>query len=54
MSLYLNLPFDERDCIFDEGGVPIRKVEVVAFAKPIAMFSPGTTFPGVLPFGTFG
>jgi hypothetical protein len=40
--------------IFHEGGFSIRKVQSVAFPQPVAMFLPGTTFAGILPFGSFG
>jgi len=54
LPLYLDMSFDRHVCVLHEGGFSIRKVQSVAFPQPVAMFSPGTTFAGVLPFGPFG
>ena len=54
LSLHFDMPFDRRVCVFDEGGFPIRKVEAVAFALPVALFAPRATFAGVLSFRPLG
>ncbi len=48
------MPFDGGVCVLDESGLFIRKVEAIVFALPVAMFSPGITFTGILPLGPFG
>ena len=48
------MPFDRRICVFDEGDFPIREIEAVALARPVALLAPGVAFARVLPFGPFG
>ena len=48
------MPLDWCICIFDKGDFPIRKVEAVALARPVALLAPGIAFAGVLPLSPLG